>query len=219
MGLFEFITALLEHGRVRVGPYVPTLQADDWSAAAVTLREWDASNRQEFPGAAPELNFAVLRWAAEQFYRACQFSVYRDVAAEQVAEALAAPCPAAEPRSQHYTVDLVLRFLPELHRLARSASEGDPLCDRLRQWAEQWPLSSVGMEKVNPTLPPAVCEHAGLLQLYVDRIIARRDTSRLVDPHVRAAVRTSLGYFDELAPQLAAALKTYDVPGTVVEAQ
>jgi hypothetical protein len=39
--------------------------------------------------------------------------------------------------------------------------------------------------------------------MYVDRIIARRDKTRLDDDRVREAVRTALGAFTDLAPELA----------------
>jgi hypothetical protein len=100
----------------------------------------------------------------------------------------------------------VYRFLPDLYRLAHNKSPDDPLCKRLRAWADAWPLSSVGMSQANPTDVGPVCEHAGLLRLYVDRIVIRRDASRLADPRVRLAAQTAVGHFTELAPQLAAAL-------------
>jgi hypothetical protein len=73
-------------------------------------------------------------------------------------------------------------------------------------------LSSIGIPDVNPTDVAAVCEDRGLLRLYVDRVIARRDVSRLAEARIRAAVRTALGHFDDLASPLAAALKSYDRP-------
>lgn len=204
MAQAAFLRALFEHGRVRVGQ--PTDADNDTLETDQALREWDEANRVEFPGEAPQLALSVARWAGSQFYRACQFAVYRDIDSATIAQALTTPCPAASAAEQHYAVDLIFRFLPELYRLARTASADDPLCEHLRQWASAWPLSSVGMAGVNLDDVSIICNDAGLLRLYVDRIAARRDASRLSDPRVRVAMRAALGYFDVLAPQIAAEL-------------
>ena len=209
MRLAAFSRALVEDGRLRIDSPDPS-QVLDWTETDVILAEWNQANRLEFPGDAPPFDSIVARWAFESLYRACQFTIYRDADAKTIASALTTACPDAPTAAQHYTVELAFRFLPELYRLVRSKAEGDPLVETLRDWAERWPLSSVGMPGVNPTDVSAVSDHVGLLQLYVDRIVARRDVSRVEDPRVRAAVRSALGYFDELAPQLAAAIRAAD---------
>jgi hypothetical protein len=218
MGQATFLRALIEHGRVRVDPPIKNPATADDDEVATVLRDWEAANRAEFPGAPPAVSWAVVQWALAQFHSACQFAVFRDVPSATVTATLSAACPAAPGPSQHYSVDLIFRFLPDLLRLAKSAAEGDPLCDCLRRWAGEWPLSSVGIAGVNPADISPVCEDAGMLRLYVDRVIARRDTSRLNDLRVRSAVRAALGLFVELAPPIAAALNSYDDPCRTVVA-
>lgn len=206
MGLPEFLQALFEHGRVRVGSPDDAISTSDGASAAAILAERHAAERVEFPGEIPPLDLAASRWAAEQFYRACQFAVYRDADADKIAAMLSSPCPMAPAASRHVSVDLTFCFLPDLHRLASAASKDDPLCERLRGWAAEWPLSSVGMPNVNPADLGDVLQHAGLRRRYVDRIIARRDRSRLNEPRVREAVEAALGAYGELAAELAGEL-------------
>lgn len=206
MGLAEFLQALFEHGKVRVGAPGDETPAGEWENVDALLAERHAAESAEFPGAIPALAPAAARWAAEHFYRACQFSVHRDAGAEKIAAALAAPCPPASAASRHISVDLTFRFLPDLYRLAHAASPDDPLCKRLGNWAAEWPLSSTGMADVNPPHIDDVLEHAGLRTLYVDRIIARRDRSRLSEPRVRQAVLAAIGSYRELAADLAGAI-------------
>jgi hypothetical protein len=225
MRLSQFFRALVEHGRLRVAPPADVSgepdRNQDQADVETAIREWDAANRSDFPGEPPPLRIDAAQWALMLFHQACQCAIYRDLGAAEIDAALALPCPAeatlgqAGAAAQHYSVDLVFRFLPDLFRLTKAASEGDPLCNHLRRWAVEWPLSSVGMAGVNPVDVSAVSEHAGLLQVYVDRIIARRDTSRLTDARVRAAVRAALGHFDDLSSPLAAALKNFDQPTDV----
>lgn len=212
MGLAEFLQALFEHGKVRVGAPGDVISGGEWTYVDAVLAERHAAEVAEFPGVMPPLAPAAARWAVEQFYRACQFTVYRDAGAETIAAALAAPCPAAPAASRHVSVDQVFRFLPDLYRLAHAASPGDPLCERLRTWAAEWPLSSIGMADVNPPHIDDVLEHAGLRTRYVDRIIARRDHSRLSEPRVRQAVLAAVGNYRELAADLAGAFTDGEKP-------
>ena len=212
MGLAEFLQALFEHGKVRVGAPGDGISSAQWAGVDAILAERHAAEGAEFPGVIPPLAPAVARWAAEQFYRACQFAVYRDAGAEKIAAALASPCPPAPAASRHVSVDLTFRFLGDLYRLAHAASPDDPLCERLRAWAAEWPLSSVGMPGVNPRNIDDVLEPVGLRTLYVDRIIARRDRSRLNDPRVRQAVLAAIGSYHELAADLAGALTNGEEP-------
>ena len=213
MGLAAFLGAMFEHGRAFVDPYDPRVPADDGRAVDEALRQWDAANRREFPGDAPAFDLECARWGSSQLYCAAQFAVYRDVDADVIKERLLGGCPSAPAASRIYSVDLVFRYLPDMLRLAKSAAEGDPLCDHLRSWAAAWPLSSVGVagiDAVDDAAIGSICEEPGLLRLYVDRIILRGDCSRLASERVRRAVRTALGVHEGLAPPVAAALERYD---------
>lgn len=211
VSVLSFLDALFEHGRVRVGPLASDLteiwSAEDSSAVKSLLLAREIASRCDFPGLAPPFAWDVGRWAVMQLYLACQFVVYRHVSREQLALSLRVSCPAADDASQHYSADLVLRFLPDLYRIAHAASSEDPLCDCLLQWAAHWPMSSVGMDGVVPdeSRVAELCRHPGLLRVYVDRVVARQDRSRLHCPIVRAAVQDALGLYPErLAPGLVA---------------
>jgi hypothetical protein len=47
-----------------------------------------------------------------------------------------------------------------------------------------------------------IASHAGLTQLYVDRILAREDFGRLSDERMRTAARKAVGAYAELSPAL-----------------
>jgi len=66
--------------------------------------------------------------------------------------------------------------------------------------ARAWPLSSVGVAGVSDVDVDPFIDHPSLRRLYADRIVERRDASRLGDPRVRAAVREAIGAHDELVP-------------------
>jgi hypothetical protein len=212
MGLVGFLNALFDSGRVRVGPWERDSSPAALSAAADVLAEREALVRDEFPGDAPDFRPAAALWAATMIHRACQLAVYRDLDAVTMEKSLAAPGPDSSEAANHYSVDIVLQFLPDLTRLAQSAAADDPLVGRLRQWAVDWPYSSVGLAAnmpgerlVKSKIAPLVA-HPGMLRAYADRVIERADLSRLDDPAVREAVSAALGAFPDLSPAVARAL-------------
>lgn len=202
----SFLSALLESGRVRV-PAPAELPEEELRAGDKVLADFERVYRLELPGEPPPLDTRAVRWASVQFYSACQFAVFRDVPAEIVAEALAVRCPVPPSPAVHYSVDVVFRFLPDLARFARSAADNDPLLEPLRRWAHQWPLSSVGMAGVKDADVANLTVHPALLALYVDRILAARDRSRLGDQRVRQAARAAVGLYPQLAADFAADLE------------
>ncbi len=207
----SFLTALVESGRVEVAAAGNALKqapgdVDD------ALRECDRLARQQLAFTPPAYQAEAARWAAELLYRGCQALVYRQHGAETVRQWLATACPATVDASVVYSADLTLRYLPDLAALARGVAERDVLVEALEGIGAAWPLASVGM----PSLKPAQLDQgaldvlladACLRQLYVDRVIARRDAARLAHPAVAEGVRQSLGMYTDLCPDLARSLE------------
>ena len=207
--LAVFLDHLFTEGRVRVAR--PTeISKTELGQMHQRLAAFQTQYQQELPGTPPPLAPQAAGWGAVMFYRACQFVAFRDLGEADMAHAFAPACPGDDSPATHYSVDLTFRYLPDLLKLAQSASQCDPLVSRLACWAEQWPLSSVGIAGVKPLRVEAVVGHPCLLRLYVDRIVTRRDTSRLTHPRVRDCVRESLGMFPELAPEMASALQVLE---------
>jgi hypothetical protein len=208
VSLPTFLQSLFDHGHVRVPQPDRVETAEDVKSAAALLADFEPSWRLEFPGDAPVFFPPAALWAARMMYRAAQGAVFRDVPLETLKNGLSAACPAcSDAASLHYSVDLVFRFLPEVATLARRASSDDPLLEIVLSFANRWPLSSVGMKGVQPESLDAIASHAGLLQLYVDRILARDDFSRLTDDRVRAAAQRAIGAYPELSPAVANELR------------
>jgi hypothetical protein len=191
--LSQFIEQLFDEGRVAVPAPAPVGPAE-LAAAAAALAELEAVYRLDLPGDPPPLLAPAAGWAAVSLYHACQFVAYRDAGEDVIATALNNACPGGDAASLHYSVDLCFRFLPDVLRMARSAAENDPLLGYLQQWAAAWPLSSVGAPCcVESPKIDAIVNHPCLLGVYRDRIIARRDRSRLSHPRVREAVCEAVG--------------------------
>lgn len=209
MSLPDFLTSLLNDGRARVDPIFDPenrLIADDpgeLDAAFELLSQFELEYRTDLPGQSPPISRHSALWGLTSVYRACSLLAYRAYNAEQVEIALNLPCPETHSPQTVYSVDLTFRFLPDLVRLARAASPDDPLVHLLMRWAQQWPLSSVGISGVTVESPLAWLTDPCLRQMYVDRILHMQDESRLTDSQTREAVLESLGKHPELSPKLA----------------
>lgn len=199
----SFFVALFENGNVHCAPPTDSIGDAERAALSSLLVAREHVYRAGFPGRPPPFSLEVAVWAAISFYRACQAATYRDLDEPALHALLDVPPPTLEPVSRHYSVDLIFQFLTDLYRMAWRTAPGDPLVGILGGWANQWPLSSVGIEGAEPASLDGIVEHAGLLQSYVDRIVLRRDVSRLTDPRVQAAVRRSILLHRNLFPEFA----------------
>lgn len=203
MGLAAFLRQLSESGHVRVGT-LSEPETRELSEAEAVLLEWDAAARLALAFEPPPFVADAALWAAVQFYRGCQFLVFREVDADILRDALRRPCPQAASPAVCYSVDLPFRYLPDLLTLARGASENDPLVAELKELARAWPLSSVGARDIGAADVSPFWESASLRRLYVDRILAKHDAARLQNEQVRDAVRAAWGLYPELGGPLAA---------------
>jgi hypothetical protein len=201
MSFSRFLTNLLDNGTVQVSKAreIPTDERDE---AQRLLAEFERLFRLSLAGEPPPLDIAIAGAAAQTLYRLCQCLVHRELMPDQaLAQGDRLP-DAPGTASAHYSADLTLRFLPDAWRLSKEAAEGDPLVATIRELAARWPLSSVGIPDLPAPVIDGIAEHPALLALYVDRIIERRDRSRLSNARIHDAFLTAMGAHRDLAPEL-----------------
>jgi hypothetical protein len=199
--LVQFTQALWSGGDLVLTTNVPP-DASELSDGLQLLRRLETDYRRGLPGEAPAVSTRSAEWALRGLYRACQFLIYRELPEDLLRSDLGLPCPEPASPIVCYSVDLSFRFLPDLIRFARAASVDDPLVECLQKWAAAWPLSSVGIPDVTPGSVDGFIDDSSLRTLYVDRILATQDQSRLTDARSAAAVRVALGGFRDLSPTI-----------------
>jgi hypothetical protein len=177
-----------------------------------TIRAWqvlELAGRADLPGEPPPCDEAAGLWGAQRLFFACQSIVCRDLDTDEVRpRVLATPLPKRSP-AVDYSVDVCLRYLPEVAHLARKLAAADPVNALLRELASEWPLSAVGVEQVEFSDVGTFWDEPVLQRLFADRVIARQCAAALHLPEVANAVRAALGaHEDGLAPSLAARLKS-----------
>ncbi len=143
----------------------PIIAERERAAALPILRA--SFDRHALEVAGPVLSFdpPTAVWAAEQLAAACW----------QLVGDATEPTPAdREPKTpdEHLTADVLLRFLPAVHRRAKAREAGGPLVARLDALARRWPLAGVLLDlDGGPTTSPDFGGHRGLQLLYAERLV------------------------------------------------
>lgn len=197
----QFLEQLFTNGEVTVVP----MGADFESGPEVNgeILRFDRAARLSMAGTAPTLDVAVATWAAKMLAESARFTIARDLGTEHIRRVFSQTCPKLRSPEVDYSADLFLRYLPDLVNLVERLAADDPLAAHLRQLGADWPLSSVGIKGLSIASIGSFIDHPGLRQLYVDRILATCDTSRLSDTQVAEAVRSALGAYPELSTTVA----------------
>ncbi|MDF1661688.1 MAG: hypothetical protein P1V97_07940 [Planctomycetota bacterium] len=207
MSLFTFLNQLWHSGRVEVSADQDAIGSDE-SKIRRYLRGLSQQQGPDLPFSPPPLDEDAALWASIKLYRAAQFLVYLEAKDVLIQKELSKPYKGStDPASLAYSVDLSFRFLGDLLFLAQKNKGREALVTALQKLATQWPLSSVGIPglQIPPSLP--FLKNPCLKQLYVDRIIAQSDLSRLTNNEVRDSVKAALGMYPEFSPELAKALE------------
>src|SRR5262249_2141784 len=160
--------SLTNEGRVIVSS--EQLGASDENALSL-LRDLHKRAQAELSSEPPDFSPVAALWAAELLYQVCQFTVCRELGEDLIANAFANACPEPHNPASDWSVDLTLRHLPALFRLARHLSSGDPLVQAMGQLAAEWPLSSVGIAELSALNLDCFITHPSLARLYADRIV------------------------------------------------
>ena len=196
MNYATFLSRIHAPERLAVGPHFD-LATDGLPQA---LQQLDEMVRIDGPTELPDYDPAAGAWGVARLHAACVLLAHRDLDAAAIEQHLSVACPhSLQEPATHYSVDLAMRHLPDLWRLARSSSMVPPLAKALRRLAASWPLSSVGIEQLGPVEDSPLLANAGLRRMYVERILRRQDRERTQNPAVPAAVEVGINEHRDFA--------------------
>ena len=200
----DFYRQLLDSGQVRLRSSESAREAELQDAVSV-LTESEMLQREHLPHTPPEIDRASLTWAAAMLYRSAQLTVFRELGEDEI-DRLAAQDDAGRIMTAEvvYSVDVVLRHLPDLVRIVRAMNPDDPLLAVLISWCQRWPFSSVGVDGVGEIDIEPILGDRCLSLMYADRILESEDTSRLTHPGIAEIIRGVIGAWPDLSPKPAA---------------
>jgi hypothetical protein len=196
--LVTFLNRLFQEGEI-VFQQRPVPSEAEAGPATALLERLYVNHRLELAG--PEIAFdaATALAAAELVRQAAWFLLNHTEPFQELENHVRMPAPPASA-AQHLSADLLLRFLPQIHRRARAHAADDLLTRLLATILRQWPLSGVLSDVEEGPLPSLeLISHPGLLLLYAERL-ARHEKPAWV-PEGRPREYVELVY-QELGRQL-----------------
>ena len=124
--LRDFVRNLFDGKPISVGP--PQKPEDsDLQSALEDIQAFEKDWQLELPGEPPAFSPDAALWSVCSLYVASSYLVHRDAEVQLHEDLLGTPPPDRAQIESHYSVDLTMRFLPDLLRLARTAAPEDPL--------------------------------------------------------------------------------------------
>jgi hypothetical protein len=164
----SFLESLFREGNVVLRERA--VPAPDPSDALDLLTRTYSHYRLEVAGPPIPFDLASALAAAKLLHQACWFLFSHSDPDKEVERRLVMPGPPTAA-AQHLSADLVLRYLPQVRRRARSVTADDVLAVRLAAVLRQWPLSGVLSDvQEEPTTPLDFDRHYGLQMLYAERL-------------------------------------------------
>jgi hypothetical protein len=161
-------------------------------AAAFLETEYD-NECLGYPGKAPAFDAAAATWAAQTVYIAAQLLLYRKDREADLPAMLPAYEGAVTPGAI-LSADICLRFLPDVVQMAGNIDADDILITILEAHLQHWHYSAIGHgTEVEGLDFSVISTNPCLLQLYADRVMARKDRRLAAHAQIAPVVKAALG--------------------------
>src|SRR6056297_1015451 len=194
--LAQFAQRLLLDADAVIPPLEAALEASPESQreTVAVLLDCEAILRQSAPGTPPALDPEAALWGLQVFCWAGQMVFDRHETRTTLPDHLSRQGPSGQHAADHWSVDIVLRFWPDLCNRARQIAGTDPLHETLAGGAAEWPLAAVGMDVDIPTdRLQTVLAAPTLRRIFVDRVVERQDARLAANREVRMILNDDAG--------------------------
>lgn len=187
-----FLIDLIQTGQVTVPNQIVDFDADASDQATTLLEEYYRADALTMPYTAPAFHPEAALWAAKYIFSTIQLILLRDIGEERMNELLTSYTGKHTPEAI-YSADLTLRFLPDIFKFASGLSPEDPLIAKLKATAQLWPFSSIGIANIAAFSEDTMLDHPSLRLAYIDRIMLKKDITRLQGKQEKTLVKEALG--------------------------
>jgi MoxR-vWA-beta-propeller ternary system domain bpX4 len=150
-----------------------------------------------YPFSSPQYDLEAALWGAKTLYTACQILLYREHKGAEL-NTLLAPYPNKITPEAILSADLCLRFLPQVLSEATLIDNEDPLIPILNNILHSWHYSGIGVaSNLQDVDFETIFTNNTLEQLYIDRVIEKKDINRAKLPTLNNKIKTVLGNYSE----------------------
>lgn len=194
---YETIYQLRTNEEIILYDKLLNINADDEALVKEFLQIEFFVESKNHPFSTPKYNAESALWAAKTIYTACQILLYRE---HQVAELTNLLPLFAQPITTEtiLSADLCLRFLPQILSEAKLIDPEDKVIPILESILNQWHYSGIGLILTLDNLDfDPIFSNPCLEQLYIDRVIEKKDRKRAELPQMLEKVRATLGNYTD----------------------
>ena len=194
----EMITRLYQQSEIVLYNNVLNIPADEALVTGDFLREAYDWEKQNYPFIAPEFDWTAALWSAKIVYFSAQLLLFREKTIEEI-ETLLRPYPDNPTPSNILSIDICLRFLPDILTKLKTIDSDDEIIPILEAFLVQWHYSAFKypIEETNLDFK-AVVSNDCIRQLYANRIIAHKAFRRARHEAIRPYVIGSLGDYEDI---------------------
>lgn len=188
---------LHEHEEVLLYSNLFHVPASHQTEVMCYLHDLYAQEALGFPHQVPAFDQDAALWGAHLLYSACQLLLYRENKGAELSKILPV-YGGAHTASAMLSVDLSLRFLPDVIAQAQAIDPDDPLIEVLAAHLKVWHFSGVNYElAIDKLAYNVITSNACLKQLYIDRIIKFKKMKLATHQLFVSGVKASLGWYAE----------------------
>jgi hypothetical protein len=194
----DMITRLYQYGEIVLYNNVLNILTDEALVTSEFLREVYDWEKKNYPFIPPDFDWTAALWSAKVVYFSAQLLLYREDTIEEV-ETLLRPYTEKPSAVNILSVDICLRFLPDILSKIKQVDPDDEIIPILESFLKEWHYSSINysLEETNFDFDPIVSNDC-LRQLYCDRIIANKDFKRGQHEVIAPFVLASLGNYKNI---------------------
>lgn len=149
-----------------------------------------------FPYEAPPFDAGAALWAAKTTYSFCQLILYREHREAALPELLP-PYPLEITAAAMLSADLCLRFIPGALVNTKNLDHEDAVIPLMEAHLQRWHYSAIGYNIADPVLD-TVLGNSCLKQLYIDRIIEKKDKKKAAIAILQPIIKAAMGNYAAL---------------------
>lgn len=196
----EYFFKMIEHARSKgeIILYKNILSIDEEEIDKTTRLLENEYNKESlsYPFSPVVFDPHAAMWAARIFYYSCQLLLYRDQNFEDIRN-LMTPYDRDITPSAILSVDLTLRFIPDLLLELKLIDDTDPFIDILEDILHTWHYSAIGyaLDRMDMLDFTIIKKNQSVFQLYIDRVINRDALSLAQHPDIHNDILLQLGMY------------------------
>jgi MoxR-vWA-beta-propeller ternary system domain bpX4 len=165
---------------------------DEELVKSFLLIEYDGE-KENYPYTAPAYDANAALWAAKIVYTTSQLMLYREHKIEEL-KALLPEYEGELNASAILSSDLCLRFLPQILNETKYIDPDDELISLVEKYLKDWHYSSIGYPiNADKLAFDVIASNKCLQQMYVDRIITRKDAKRATFSFTHEKIKETMG--------------------------